>query len=45
MKTLILTLAAFLGITAGAAGCATHAFASDVHLYPPVESNGDNGQG
>jgi hypothetical protein len=40
MKTLILTLAAFLGITAGAAGLATHAFAADVHLYPPAENNG-----
>jgi hypothetical protein len=39
MKTLILTLAAFLGITAGTAGLATHAFA-DVHLYPPAEANG-----
>jgi hypothetical protein len=43
MKTLILTLAAFLGITASAAGLATHAFASNVHLYPPAENNGDNG--
>lgn len=40
MKTLIVTLAAFLGITAGAAGLATHAFAADVHLYPPTENNG-----
>jgi hypothetical protein len=40
MKTLILTLAAFLGIVAGVAGLATHAFASDVHLYPPMENNG-----
>ncbi len=40
MKTLFLTLAVFLGITAGAAGLASRAFAADVHLYPPAENNG-----
>jgi hypothetical protein len=43
MKALVLTLAALLGISAGATGLASHAFASDVHLYPPAECNGDNG--
>lgn len=42
MKTLFLTLVAALGITAGAAIMSNSAFASNVHLYPPTQ---DNGQG
>ncbi len=40
MKSLFLLLVAALGISAGAATLSTSARASDVHLYPPFESNG-----
>jgi hypothetical protein len=36
MKTMFLTLAAALGIVAGAASMAPAAHASNVHLFPPT---------
>jgi hypothetical protein len=40
MKSLFLMLVAALGITAGAASLSSSAFASNVHLYPPSQENG-----
>jgi hypothetical protein len=37
MKTMILALAAVLGITAGAAALSPEAHASKTYLYPPAQ--------
>lgn len=42
MKTLFLTFAAIVGIALGTASLIPAAYASNVHLYPPSQ---DNGQG
>lgn len=42
MKTMLLTIAAVIGIALGAGVMSPPAHASNVHLYPPSD---DNGQG
>ena len=39
MKTMILALAAILGISAGAAALSPAAYASKTYLYPPAQND------
>ena len=40
MKTVLLTVMAFLGIALGAASLSAAAHASNIYLYPPSEGRG-----